>query len=106
LETNTYIAYPDMDASPTKAWLVLHRNDPQWKWHFDRAFSKRPAEELYDLRKDPDQTTNVAENPAYKADKEKLAGQLMQRLKDSADPRVTGDTLTFDKPPFTDSGKD
>ena len=50
LEKNTFIAYPDMDASPTKAWLILHGNDPQWKSYFDRAFGKRPAEELYDLR--------------------------------------------------------
>ena len=106
LEKNTFIAYPDMDASPTKAWLILHQNDPQWKWHFDRAFGKRPAEELYDLRKDPDQTANVAADPAYAADKEKIAGQLMKRLKDSADPRVTGDTLMFDKPPFTDPEPD
>jgi uncharacterized sulfatase len=106
LEKNTFIAYPDMDASPTKAWLILHQNEPQWKWHFDRAFGKRPAEELYDLRKDPDQTLNVAAEPAYAADKEKLAAQLMKRLKDSADPRVTGDTLTFDKPPFTNPEPD
>ncbi|HEY3901043.1 MAG TPA: sulfatase [Chthoniobacter sp.] len=106
LEKNTFIAYPDMDASPTKAWLILHQNDPQWKWHFDRAFGKRPAEELYDLRKDPDQTTNVAADPAYAADKEKIAAQLMKRLKDSADPRVTGDTLMFDKPPFTNPEPD
>jgi len=30
----------------------------------------------------------------------------MKRLKDSADPRVTGDTLTFERPPFTDPGPD
>jgi uncharacterized sulfatase len=102
LEKNTFIAYPDMDASPTKTWLILHQNEPEWKWHFDRAFGKRPAEELYDLRKDPDQTTNVAADPAYAARKEKLAAQLMKCLKDSADPRVTGDTLTFDRPPYTD----
>ena len=32
-----------MDASPTKAWLVAHRNDPKWKGHYDLAFGKRPA---------------------------------------------------------------
>jgi uncharacterized sulfatase len=27
LETDTMAAYPDMDASPTKAWMVHHRED-------------------------------------------------------------------------------
>jgi len=63
LESNTYAAFADMDASPTKAWLVLHRNDPQWKRYYDIAFAKRPGEELYDLRKDPYQTNNVAADP-------------------------------------------
>ncbi|HVL12155.1 MAG TPA: sulfatase, partial [Gemmata sp.] len=55
LEANTRIAFPDMDAGPTKAWLVANRNDPKWKWYYDYAFAKRPAEELYDLATDPDQ---------------------------------------------------
>ncbi|MEI9897938.1 MAG: hypothetical protein WDN28_29790 [Chthoniobacter sp.] len=100
LETNTYAAYPDMDASPTKAWLIIHRDDPQWKWHFDHAFGKRPAEELYDLRKDPDQTVNVAADAAYAAQKDRLAAELMKKLKEAADPRVTGDGLTFDHLPM------
>jgi len=102
LEKNTFIAYPDMDASPTKAWLILHQSEPQWKWHFDRAFGKRPAEELYDLQKDPDETKNVADDPAYAAQKDQLSKRLMSKLTDAADPRVTGDGMTFDRPPFTD----
>ena len=60
LETNTRAAFPDMDASPTKAWLVAHRNEAPGKPFYDRAFAKRAGEELYDLRSDPGQTTNVA----------------------------------------------
>ena len=101
LENTTYAAFPDMDASPTKAWMIMHRDDPQWKDLFERSFGKRPAEELYDLRKDPEQTKNVAADPAYAKDKEKLAADLMKKLQDAADPRVTGDGLTFERPPFT-----
>ena len=32
---------------------------------YDLCFAKRPAEELYDLKKDPEQLTNVAGDPAY-----------------------------------------
>lgn len=102
LEQNTGAAFADMDASPTKAWLVEHRNDPQWKWHYDYAFAKRPAEELYDLRKDPGQIKNVAAEPEYAEQKRKLGEQLLQTLKEAADPRVTGDGGTFDRSPFSD----
>lgn len=103
LTSNTRVAFPDMDASPTKAWLVAHRNDEKWKWHYNYAFGKRPGEELYDLRKDPDQMNNVAADPNYGWAKETLSARLMEVLNTSGDPRVTGDGQTFEKPPFTDA---
>jgi arylsulfatase A-like enzyme len=103
LTNNTFAGFADMDASPTKAWIVAHRNDPKWKWHYEHAFGKRPGEELYDLRKDPDQVKNVAADPAYAKTKTELAARLMKQLTDAKDPRVTGDGQTFERPPFTDS---
>ena len=74
--------------------------------HYDFAFAKRPGEELYDLKKDPDQTDNVAADPAYAKQKQELSDRLMKLLTDAGDPRVTGDGKTFDRPPFTDAGED
>lgn len=102
LESNTYVAFPDMDASPTKAWLVAHRNEPQWKRYYDYAVAKRPGEELYDLRKDPHQTKNVAADPAYTKERARLAAQLMKILTNAGDPRVMGDGQMFERPPYTD----
>lgn len=101
LEHNTFVAFADMDASPTRAWLVAHRNDPKWKWHYDYAFGKRPAEELYDISKDPDQIHNVATDPAYANVKEELAARLMRILTEAGDPRVVDGGQTFERPPFT-----
>jgi arylsulfatase A-like enzyme len=101
LESNTFVSFADMDASPTKAWLIEHRNDPQWKWHYEFAFGKRPAEELYDLRADPDQVKNVAGDPAYTARKAELSARLLKLLTEASDPRVVGDRATFDQPPFS-----
>lgn len=101
LESQTYAAFADMDASPTKAWLILHRNETMWKRFYDIAFAKRPAEELYDLRKDRHQINNVAGKPAYARRKAKLSAQLMKILTDAGDPRVTGDGETFERSPFT-----
>jgi arylsulfatase A-like enzyme len=102
VESETYATFADMDASPTKAWLVAHQDDPKWKWHYEFAFGKRPEEELFDLAKDPDQVNNVAADPACAKQKQELAERLMKLLTDAGDPRVTGDRQTFDRPPFTD----
>lgn len=102
LARETFNAFADMDASPTKAWLVAHRHDPEWKHFYDRAFAKRPAEELYDLHQDPQQLTNVAADPAYASLKQLLADGLLKELRDTGDPRAIGDGSTFDRPPFSD----
>ena len=103
LANNTFAAFPDMDASPTKAWLVAHRNQPQWRKFYDYAFAKRPGEELYDLREDPDQIVNVADDTAYAETKRELSDQLLKTLADAGDPRVIGDGDTFERSPFTDA---
>jgi arylsulfatase A-like enzyme len=102
MEHQTYAAFADMDASPTKAWLVGQFGVPQWQWHYDFAFGKRPAEQFFDLKNDPDQTNNLAADPAYAERKKALADQLMKVLRDTGDPRVTGDGQTYERPPFTD----
>jgi N-sulfoglucosamine sulfohydrolase len=102
LEMETRVGFADMDSSPTKAWLIRHRQEPDGKKFFQLAFGLRPAEELYDLRRDPDQLHNVAADPAYTATKTKLAEQLLSTLTAAQDPRVSGDGQTFERAPFTD----
>ena len=102
VKDNLRACFPDMDASPTKAWLFGQRHNPQWQWYYDYAFGKRPAEQLFDLRKDPDQTVNVAADPAYVDTRLKLAARLTKILTDAGDPRVTGDGMTYERSPFTD----
>ncbi|MDR1962406.1 MAG: sulfatase [Planctomycetaceae bacterium] len=99
--TDTGYSFPDFDASPTKTWILLRENDPQWKSYWDFAFGKRPGEELYDLRHDPDYLVNVAEKPEYAETRQTLAQRLMNILTSTGDPRVTGDGQTFEKPPFS-----
>ena len=101
LQDETYAAYADMDSSPTKAWLVTHRNDPEWKWNYELAFGKRPGEELYDVRNDPDQVKNLACDPAYAKQKQELSSRLMRLLTDAKDPRVVEQPPRFEQPPFT-----
>jgi uncharacterized sulfatase len=97
LANDTYAGFPDIDSSPTKAWLVAHRNDPSMKNFIQYAWGKRPAEELYDLAKDPHQMTNIANDPSYAETLVKLRNQLMTELKAKGDPRLDDDA--FDQAP-------
>ena len=101
IENDTYAAFADVDAGPTKTWMIRHRDDPQWKWLYDYAFGKRPAEELYDLRTDPHQITNVAGRPEYADTQSDLSRRLTSELKQLGDPRLA-EVVPFEHSPFTD----
>ncbi|HEW79433.1 MAG TPA: heparan N-sulfatase [Phycisphaerales bacterium] len=92
--------YGDVDASPTKSYMMAHRNDPKVRKLFELAFEKRPAEELYDLRKDPAQLHNVAGQAGYAEVKSELAAALMAELTATKDPRVLGKGDVLDKYPY------
>jgi arylsulfatase A-like enzyme len=100
LAWQTRTAYPDLDASPTKAWMIYHRAEEAVRPLFDLGFGKRPAEELYDLRQDPYYMTNVAEDPAYAGAKEELSATLLKVLRDEQDPRVVEDPCRFEESPY------
>ena len=66
LAYDTFVAYADLDASPTKAWMIHHREDHDVEPLYDLAFGKRPREELYDLNEDPHYMNNVADDPGLR----------------------------------------
>jgi N-sulfoglucosamine sulfohydrolase len=103
LANTTRIAYPDMDASPTKAWLVHHRGDKQVRKLFEMGFGKFPAEELYDLREDPYYMRNLAGNSSCEEIRKELSDRLMGVLEEQGDPRVTEPNCRFERSPFTDA---
>ncbi|MEM9016895.1 MAG: sulfatase [Verrucomicrobiota bacterium] len=100
LTETTFITLPDEDAGPTKAWLVLNRENPKWKPYFDHAYGKRPKEQLFDLKKDPYQMENVAEDPAYADIAKDLRTRLFTELESTGDPRLINDGEFFETPPM------
>ena len=100
LMTNTFVTLADEDQGPTKAWIVEHRHQPEGQAFYQRAYGKRPREELFDLRKDPHQMQNVAADPNYAADLERLRQQLMHELRRTGDPRLVNDGAFFENPPL------
>lgn len=82
--------YHDIDACPSLSYLIQHHEDPEVGRFLDLAVAKRPAEELYDIRKDPGCLTNLASSPDHAAVKKQLAERLMKTLRETGDARVVG----------------
>jgi arylsulfatase A-like enzyme len=80
----------DCDNGPTKRAIWEMRETDAGRKYYEWCFGKRPAEELYDLSVDPDQLTNVAEQPGYQQVREQLSRQMHEQLVASQDPRATG----------------
>ncbi len=97
---NTRTTLADVDASPTKVWLVAARNDPKWKAHYEWVFGRREGVELYDLKSDPHQTKNVAKDPAHATIREELEKRLLAEMKRTGDPRLIADGKFFETPPM------
>ena len=87
----------NIDPSPTKQFLRLNRDKPEFRELAQLSFASRPAEELYDLRSDPDQLHNVAGNRKYEKIHGRLSTQLNAELLMSEDPRmrIEGYTTEF-----------
>ena len=96
----TFVTLPDDDAGPTKAWFVGARKSPEWSAQFEKFYGRRPMFELYDLRKDPDEMNNVAEDPAYAAIRKEMTERLFAILRETGDPRMLEDGKYFETPPL------
>jgi len=92
--------FADIDASPSKEYVLLNREDPDCAEAFQLACKKRPPEELYDLEADPAQMNNVADQAGYSITKTELRARLDDYLKRTGDPRLTEARPTFDQNPY------
>lgn len=80
--------YYDIDACPTKTFLMEHRD--AYPELFARSFGKRPAEELFDVSKDPACLTNLVTEPTHAAAQYRLRVMLDTALRAQNDPRLLG----------------
>ena len=92
--------FGDIDGGATKSLLLERRDDPQIARYFRLATGKRPAEELYDLKRDPDQLENVAGKESYRDAQQRLRAQLDRWLRETGDPRATVDDDRWDRFPY------
>jgi arylsulfatase A-like enzyme len=91
-------SYGDVDEGPAKSLIlsdtIVYSQFYQW------AFGKRPAEELYDLRTDPDQLQNRANDPAYRTELARLRRKLRQWQKQTQDPRGRSEGEQIEQYPY------
>jgi uncharacterized sulfatase len=89
----------DIDASPSKDWILAHQADPTGGRYFELACGRRPEEELYDIMSDPACVDNLAALPEHAALRATLRAQLEEELVRQGDPRVLGYGDIFDSYP-------
>ena len=93
-------SYNDIDNGPTKVLMLTQRDKPAIKPFFEPSFGQVPAEELFDLRKDPATLTNVATRPEYASVRQRLSQQLRTWMTRTNDPRLNGKGDEIDQYPY------
>ena len=91
------VGFEDIDDSPTKRIMIRRRGE--WPDLFQTVFEKRPTEQLYDIRRDPDCLRDLSQDPAYAKVLTDLRGTLDAALTSQGDPRMLGSGSIFDAYP-------
>jgi len=93
-------AFTDVDACPTKSFLIENRQVDSLQRYFELSYGKRPEYELFDIQSDPACLQNLAGQAAYQEVEKRLKTALLKKLEATGDPRVVGpDRELFDSYP-------
>ena len=99
---NPETGYLNCDGSPTKTAILEMRRSGMDRRYWQQCFGKRPAEELYDLQKDPDCLNNLAADATFSEVKRLLGGRMETELRAQGDPRILGRGAAFDEYPYAE----
>ncbi len=102
---NPETGYLNCDGGPTKTEILKARRANPADRHWQECFGKRPAEELYDLRQDPDCLRNLAGQADSRALQEELRRRLFSELAAQDDPRMRGQGAVFEAYPYANEGQ-
>ncbi|RZV48275.1 MAG: sulfatase [Acidimicrobiales bacterium] len=100
LASNPLRTLMDWDGGPTKAWMILNREDQDVEPLYDLAVGKRPREELYDLQADPDYLVNLAADPAHEETRARMEARLLSVLEEHNDPRLMEQPCRYELEPY------
>lgn len=96
--------FGDIDASPSKHFLLGRSEIPEFRPYFELACAKRPGEEFYDQAFATDQTVNVAGRASYASVVRSNSHRLNEFLAAAKDPRATGQGDSWDISPYHGKG--
>ncbi len=90
-------AFTDIDASPTKSYIIENKEENGVNSYFHLATDKRPEFELFNIKNDPDCLKNLIGNSEFADIEKEMKSVLLNELKKSEDPRIVGpDREVFD----------
>ncbi len=97
--------YGDIDAGPTRDYLIANKEEPSAKYYFELCMEKRPGKELYNIKDDPYQLNNLASKPEYSDLCKEMQVELFDYLKETNDPRME-ELSPWDNYPYFFTGYD
>ena len=100
---NPETGYLNTDGGATKTVVLNQRRSGANTKFWELCFGKRPAEELYQIGRDPACMTNLANSPEYQGIKEQLRTQMLTELEEQGDPRVLGNAAMLEAYEYADS---
>jgi uncharacterized sulfatase len=90
-------AFTDIDAAPTKSFIIENREEKNIRPFFDWSVAKRPEFEFFHVKEDPYCLVNLSGDPSYSEMEEEMKNALVNTLKKTGDPRMVGpDKEVFD----------
>lgn len=98
---NPETGYLNVDAGATKSLILEARRADAADRAWALCFGKRPGDELYDLRNDPDCVRNLAADAQHQVTLAKLREELFAELRKQGDPRMDGRGEVFDAYPHS-----
>jgi uncharacterized sulfatase len=92
--------FGDIDGGPSKDVVLKGREEKELGRFFQLACGKRPPEELYEVRRDPYDLTNLADRPDYAQTKRTLQEALNAWMRATNDPRARAEDDRWDHYPY------
>ena len=93
---NPETGYLNCDGSPTKTYILDSRRKKGIQQFWQLSFGKRPAVELYNISTDPACIINLATQPEFAEILKAMENEMIERLTQQGDPRMTGQGSIFD----------
>lgn len=102
---NPETGYMNVDGSPTKTEVLKARHNIDTSHFWQLSFGKRPSEEMYNIKNDPDCVFDLADKEEYQSLKLKLEKEMTIRLIYQDDPRMLERGYIFDQYPDVSPSK-